>query len=85
MQRQYSTVLGRKVNCQIAVALHYLSPAGFHPLAMRLYLPRRWLEDAPRLDAAEFGFEGRDDVLKPALADILTVLDGKAVDHSTCP
>src|SRR5262249_22965382 len=52
VQRQYSAVLGRKANCQIAVALHYLSPAGFHPLAMRLYLPRRWLEDTLRLDAA---------------------------------
>src|SRR5262249_249520 len=52
VQRQYSTVLGRKANCQIAVALHHLNPAGFHPLAMRLYLPRRWLEDKLRLDAA---------------------------------
>src|SRR5262249_213327 len=38
VQRQYSTVLGRKANCQIAVALHHLSSFGFRPLAVRLYL-----------------------------------------------
>src|SRR5262249_18447327 len=52
VQRQYSTVLGRKANCQIAIALHHLSPVGFRPLAVRLYLPRRWLEDRLRLGAA---------------------------------
>ena len=52
VQRQYSTVLGRKANCQIAVALHHLSPAGLWPLALRLYLPRHWLDDGERLDAA---------------------------------
>lgn len=52
VQRQYSAVLGRKANCQLAVALHHLGPAGFRPLALRLYLPRRWLEDKQRLDTA---------------------------------
>lgn len=52
VQRQYSAVLGHKANCQIAIALHHISSGGFRPLALRLYLPRRWLEDRPRLDAA---------------------------------
>lgn len=52
VQRQYSAVLGRKANCQLAIALHHLSPAGFRPLTLRLYLPRRWLEDKQRLDTA---------------------------------
>jgi SRSO17 transposase len=73
VQRQYSTVLGRKANCQIAVALHYLSPAGFHPLAMRLYLPRRWLEDKPRLDAAGVPEAARSLTSKTMLA--LELLD----------
>jgi SRSO17 transposase len=52
VQRQYSTALGRKVNCQIAVGLHYLSPRGDCPLAMRLYLPQAWLRQPQRLDLA---------------------------------
>jgi SRSO17 transposase len=52
VQRQYSAALGRKANCQVAVALHYAVPWGHFPLALRLYLPGRWLQDVPRLDAA---------------------------------
>ncbi len=36
---------------------------------------------SPPSDTAEFGFEGRDDDLEGTLADMLTVLNGKAVDH----
>ena len=42
VQRQYSGALGRKTNCQIAVALHHAGPAGCCPLGLRLYLPRGW-------------------------------------------
>jgi SRSO17 transposase len=50
VQRQYSGLLGRKTNCQIAVSLAHLSPAGLCPLALRLYLPRTWLQDSKRLE-----------------------------------
>jgi SRSO17 transposase len=52
VQRQYSGALGRKTNCQIAVALHHAGTAGCCPLALRLYLPRGWLQHPHRLDAA---------------------------------
>jgi SRSO17 transposase len=52
VQRQYSAALGHKANCQLAVALYHLRPAGLWPLALRLYLPRRWVEDKKRLDKA---------------------------------
>jgi len=52
VQRQYSGALGRKTNCQIAVTLYYASPAGSCPLDLRLYLPRGWLQQPHRLDAA---------------------------------
>ena len=52
VQRQFSNALGGKFNCQIAVAVAHSGPDGVHPLALRLYLPRAWLQDAPRLDAA---------------------------------
>jgi SRSO17 transposase len=51
VQRQYSVALGRKTNCQIAVSLHLVCPTAYLPLALRLYLPRSWLEDRTRLDA----------------------------------
>ncbi len=52
VQRQYSGALGRKTNCQIAVAVYYAGPAGCCPLGLRLYLPRGWLQQPHRLDAA---------------------------------
>ena len=50
--RQYSGTLGKIGNCQIAVSLHYASPCGDFPLALRLYLPEAWTADPARLDQA---------------------------------
>ena len=50
VQRQYCGALGKKANCQAAVSLHYVGRAGHVPLALRLFLPESWLEDAKRLD-----------------------------------
>jgi len=52
VQRQYSGVLGRKTNCQIAIVLFHVGSAGVCPLGLRLYLPRTWLQNPARLDAA---------------------------------
>jgi SRSO17 transposase len=52
VQRQYSGALGRKANCQIAVALHHAGSAGCCPLSLRLYLPRSWVQHPQRLDGA---------------------------------
>jgi SRSO17 transposase len=52
VQRQYSAALGRKTNCQIAVALYQAGPVGCCPLALRLYLPRGWVQTPDRLKAA---------------------------------
>src|SRR6185437_11894762 len=48
--RQYCGALGKKANCQVAPSVHYVSPKGHCPLAMRLYLPEAWLDDPKRLD-----------------------------------
>ena len=52
VQRQYCGALGKKANCQAAASLHYVGKHGHVPLALRLFLPAGWLEDATRLDKA---------------------------------
>jgi SRSO17 transposase len=59
VQRQYSSALGRKANCQVAVALYSVGGAGVCPLGMRLYLPRSWLHNTPLLEAAGVPEENR--------------------------
>src|SRR2546428_5945583 len=52
VQRQYCGALGKKANCQAVVSVHYVSPRGHYPLAMRLYLPQSWTSDHDRLRQA---------------------------------
>jgi len=49
---QYRGALGKKANCQVATSPHYVGPRGHFPPAMRLYLPKTWVDDAQRLDKA---------------------------------
>src|SRR6516164_516793 len=53
VQRQYCGALGKRANCQAAVSIHYVSPKGHYPLALRLYLPQSWTCDHDRLRAAQ--------------------------------
>ncbi len=73
VQRQYSSSLDRKVNCQLAVALHHVSPLGCTPLGLRLYLPRGWLQDPERLKAAGVPVAHQTATSKAAIA--LSLLD----------
>src|SRR3954467_14488895 len=52
VQRQYCGASGKRANCQVAPSVHYVSPKGHYPLAMRLYIPESWASDADRLDRA---------------------------------
>src|SRR3954454_23721716 len=52
VQRQYCGQLGKKANCQVAVTVHYVSPEGHFPAALRLYLPESWTGSPERLEAA---------------------------------
>ena len=52
VQRQYCGALGKRANCQVAPSIHYVSPNGHYPLAMRLYLPESWTKDPRRLERA---------------------------------
>jgi SRSO17 transposase len=73
VQRQYSAALGGKTNCQVAVSLHHAGASACLPLALRLYLPRRWTEDPSRLDSAGVPEPARHFVPKTAIA--LQLLD----------
>jgi SRSO17 transposase len=52
VQRQYCGALGKKANCQVAPSVHYVSPLGHYPLAMRLFLPDSWIKSKKRLEEA---------------------------------
>jgi SRSO17 transposase len=73
VQRQYCGASGKEANCQVAPSIHYVSPKGHHPLAMRLYLPESWLGDAERLDRAGVPEEHRRALTKGQIA--LELLD----------
>src|SRR3954466_291096 len=73
VQRQYCGALGKKANCQVAPSVHYVSPTGHYPLAMRLFLPDCWIEDEGRLDEAGVPEAFRQSTTKGAIA--LELLD----------
>ena len=73
VQRQYCGALGKRANCQVAPSVHYVSPKGHCPLAMRLYLPERWLDDPERLDKVGVPEAGRQPRSKGQIA--LELLD----------
>jgi len=49
VHRQFHRSAGRKLNCQIGVFVSQVGPAGYFPLAARLYLPGHWLKENPEL------------------------------------
>jgi SRSO17 transposase len=73
VQRQYCGALGKKANCQVAPSVHYVSPLGHYPLALRLFLPDCWIEDKERLDEVGVPEVFRQSETKGAIA--LKLLD----------
>ena len=57
--RQWSGRLGKVDNCQVAVFGVLTDGERHAPVDMRLYLPKRWIEDAARCDAAGIPAEAR--------------------------
>lgn len=68
VQRQYCGALGKKANCQVAPSIHYVSSKGHYPLAMRLYLPKTWLDDTKGLDRLGVPQEARQAMTKGQIA-----------------
>jgi SRSO17 transposase len=68
VQRQFARSLGQKVNCQIGVVLAQHGPAGYFPLAARLYLPGYWLRENAELAGHAIPEEARKPATKAELA-----------------
>lgn len=70
--RQYSGTAGRIENSQIGVFLAYASAHGQAFLDRALYLPKAWVEDEPRREAAgippDVGFATKGDLAQAMLA-----------------
>jgi SRSO17 transposase len=80
VQRQYCGALGKKANCQVAPSVHYVSPTGHYPLAMRLFLPESWVEDKARLDKAGVPEASRQAKTKGAIAlELLDTVRGEGL------
>jgi SRSO17 transposase len=80
VQRQYCGALGKKANCQVAPSVHYVSPLGHYPLAMRLFLPDRWIQDKERLDEVGVPEPFRQAKTKGAIAlDLLDTVRGEGL------
>src|SRR5919202_3461614 len=60
--------LGKVDNCQVAVFAVLTDGARHTPVDMRLYLPRRWIDDPARCDLAEIPTEARTMRAKTELA-----------------
>ena len=65
--RQYTGSAGKITNCQIGVFATYASRHGHAFIDRRLYLPKAWTDDAPRMAAAHAP-PGTTFATKPALA-----------------
>jgi SRSO17 transposase len=80
VQHQYCGQLGKKANCQVAVTVHYVSPKGHFPAALRLYLPESWTTAPERLEAAGVPRPFRDKKTKGQIAlDLLDQVRGEGL------
>jgi SRSO17 transposase len=82
VQRQYCTALGRKINCQVAVAIYYVGSGVCFPLAMRLYMPARWLRTESRMDLVGVPGEFRQHRSRAQIA--LQLLDELRGEQPVC-
>src|SRR5262249_3456009 len=70
---QYCGQLGKKANCQVAVTVHYVSPNGHFPTALRLFVPPSWTRAPERLEEAGVPEEFQTEQTKGEIA--LELLD----------
>ena len=59
VQHQYCGPLGKEASCQVAVTVHYVSPTGHFPAALRLFWPASGTSSPERLDEVGVPEESR--------------------------
>jgi SRSO17 transposase len=80
VSHQYCGALGKRANCQVAVTLHYSSPRGHFPLAVRLHLPESWTDDPERMKAVGVPEVFRVHKTKPQIAlELLDQVRGEGI------
>jgi SRSO17 transposase len=75
VQRQYTGTAGRVENAQVAVLLAYATDAGHAVIDRELYVPRGWIDDPDRCQAAgipdQVGFATKPDLAQAMLTRAL--------------
>jgi SRSO17 transposase len=79
--RQWCGRLGKVDNCQVALYLGYVSAKGHTLVDMRLYLPKAWTQDKPRLDKAGVPPAQRGYRTRHQLALDMLEKDGASLPH----
>jgi SRSO17 transposase len=79
--RQWCGRLGKVDNCQVALYLGYVSAKGHTLVDMRLYLPKEWTQDKPRLDKAGVPPAQRGYRTRHQLALDMLEKDGASLPH----
>ncbi len=79
--RQWCGRLGKVDNCQVALSLGYVSAKGHTLVDMRLYLPKEWTQDKPRLDKAGVPPAQRGYRTRHQLALDMLEKDGASLPH----
>jgi SRSO17 transposase len=83
VQRQFARTVGKKINCQIGVFVAQVGPAGYFPLAARLYLPASWLREHAQDVVKLLPVEERQPTTKAEIA--LRLIDELRVERATPP
>jgi SRSO17 transposase len=81
--RQYCGTLGKVGNCQLGVFLAYVSERGHALIDTRLYLPREWIDDPTRCEAA--GVPQEVTYQSKAELGLAMLTHARTVDHLAGP
>ena len=83
VQRQFARSVGKKISCQVGVFVAQIGPAGYFPLAARLYLPASWLRENTEAVEKALPLSDRDPATKAGIA--LRLIDELRAEGPTPP
>ena len=84
VHRQFCTEQRKKVNCQVVTTVFLVAAEQAAPLAMRLYLPRSWQDNLPRLAKSKVPAEYHQPASKIQIAvELLAQLRAEGLPYQT--